>query len=286
MVPLHIRRFASFNMTCDKAVMMTVVVTVLLPEFARVSAMSSIEKLDLKEYVASSEKKQTYVNRLFNTIAHRYDFFTAAMSFGMDRGWKRKLIEMAELEGKELILDLACGTGDITFLAASRLDNGWAVGLDITQPMLNIAEKKRVELGKNHVSFHRGDMMNLPFEDSVFDRVTGGYALRNVPEIRCGLHEIYRVLKPGGRLFSLDFGHPSNGLYRRAYFNYLSITGSIVGYLLHRDPDTYRYIPETLKLYPGQRGVKKLMEEHGFVDTGFHDFGGGIMAINYGTKPR
>jgi demethylmenaquinone methyltransferase/2-methoxy-6-polyprenyl-1,4-benzoquinol methylase len=241
--------------------------------------------LDLKQHVSSREKKQTYVNRLFETIAPRYDFFTRFMSYGMDGGWKRELVRMAKLEGHETTLDLACGTGDITFALAHRTDRGFAVGLDITRGMLEIAERKRRGSNQRNVSFHQADIMQLPFPDSSFDCVTGGYALRNVPDIEGALGEIRRVLKPGGRFLSLDFAHPPNGLYRWLYFKYLAVVGSAVGYVLHRDADTYRYIPESLKVYPGQRGVKELMDRLGFVETGFREFGGGIMAVNFGRKP-
>ncbi len=247
--------------------------------------MGRSEKLDLKEHISSKEKKQRYVNRMFETIASRYDFFTVFMSYGMDRGWKRKLVEMASLKGDEVTLDLACGTGDITFEIARRLKQGRAVGLDITRSMLEIAERKRRESQTANVDFHRADIMKIPFEDESFDCVTGGYALRNVPDVEGALSEIRRVLKPGGRFLSLDFGHPSNRLYRWLYLNYLIVVGSTVGLIMHGDMDTYRYIPESLKLYPGQRGVQKMMQSVGFVDTGFREFGGGIMAINYGAKP-
>lgn len=243
------------------------------------------EKLNLKEHVAAKEKKQRYVNRLFETIAARYDFFTAFMSYGMDRGWKREMVRMLDLKGSEMTLDIACGTGDIAFMTAARLTTGRAMGLDITQAMLDIAERKRVEHHVENVSFHRGDIMRLPFADATFDCVTGGYALRNVPDVAGALAEIKRVLKPGGRLLSLDFGHPPNRVYRRAYLHYLTVVGSAVGLMMHGDADTYRYIPETLKLYPGQRGVREMMEAAGFVLAGFREFGGGIMAINFGTKP-
>jgi demethylmenaquinone methyltransferase/2-methoxy-6-polyprenyl-1,4-benzoquinol methylase len=94
------------------------------------------------------------------------------------------------------------------------------------------------------------------------------------------------VLRPGGRFLSLDFAHPGNKIYRWLYLRYLAAVGSALGFILHGDPDTYRYIPESLKLYPGQRGVRELMNEAGFVDAGILEFGGGIMAINYGTKPE
>ncbi len=115
--------------------------------------------------------------------------------------------------------------------------------------------------------------------------MTCGYGLRNVPDVEPALSEIKRVLKPGGRFYSLDFAHPQNRIYRRLYLHYLAIAGSIVGYILHGDPDAYRYIAESLKLYPGQIGVQEMMNRLGFVETGFHEFGGGITAINYGTKP-
>ena len=248
--------------------------------------MGGSEKLDLKEHITSKEKKQRYVNRLFETIASRYDFFTAFMSYGMDRGWKRTLVEMLKLEGSETTLDIACGTGDITFAIARRLDRGQVTGLDITQSMLDIAERKRQTGQILNASFHRGDIMRMPFGDETFDCVTGGYALRNVPDVAAALVEIKRVLKPGGRFFSLDFGHPQNKLYRWAYLRYLIVVGSIVGLAMHGDADTYRYIPETLKLYPGQRGVRDMMDRVGFVQTGLREFGGGIMAINFGAKPR
>ncbi|HKG23598.1 MAG TPA: ubiquinone/menaquinone biosynthesis methyltransferase [Blastocatellia bacterium] len=245
--------------------------------------MHKPEKLALKEHISSKEKKQTYVNRLFETIAPKYDFITVFLSYGMDRGWKRTLISMLELKGGESALDLACGTGDITFSLAERATR--AVGLDITQGMLDIAERKRRELNIENASFHRADIMHIPFPDGTFDCVTGGYALRNVPDVAGALAEIKRVLKPGGRFCSLDFGHPPNRAYRWLYLNYLIAVGSAVGLALHGDPDTYRYIPESLKLYPGQRGVCELMKKEGFANSGFQEFGGGIMAINYGMKP-
>ena len=248
--------------------------------------MARPEKLDLKEYISSKEKKQSYANRLFETIASRYDFFTAFMSYGMDSGWKRKLVEMLKLAGDEAALDIACGTGDIAFAIARRLNSGRVTGLDITAGMLDIAERKRRERQIANVGFHRADIMHMPFADETFDCVTGGYALRNVPDVAAALIEIKRVLKPGGRFLSLDFGHPQNKLYRWAYLRYLIVIGSAVGIAMHGDADTYRYIPETLKLYPGQRGVQELMNRAGFIETGFRQFGGGIMAINYGAKPR
>ena len=242
------------------------------------------DKMNLKEHISSKQKKQRYVNQMFETIAPRYDFFTILFSYGMDQGWKRKLIEMLSLKGNEKALDLACGTGDITFALGERLHSGEAIGLDITQAMINIAESKRRERNVRNVSFQRADIMSMPFPDASFDCVTCGYALRNVPDVESALVEINRILKAGGRFYSLDFGHPENRIYRWLYLHYLIVAGSIVGFIMHGDPDTYRYIPESLLLYPGQRAVQEMMNRLGFIETGFHEFGGGIMAISYGNK--
>ncbi|HMV47374.1 MAG TPA: ubiquinone/menaquinone biosynthesis methyltransferase [Blastocatellia bacterium] len=245
-----------------------------------------MENLNLEEHISSKQKKQNYVTQMFEIIAPRYDFFTVLFSYGMDRGWKRKLIEMLNLKGDEQVLDLACGTGDITFALGEKLPAGNATGLDITSGMIEIANHKRREKNVPNVSFQLGDIMSMPFPDASFDYVTCGYALRNVPDVEAALSEIRRVLKPGGRLLSLDFAHPNNRIYRWLYINYLIVVGSAAGILMHGDADIYRYIPESLKRYPGQHGVRDLMTRQGFAGAGFIEFGGGIMAINYGTKPR
>ena len=242
------------------------------------------KKLNLKEHISSKQEKQKYVNRMFETIAPRYDFITVFLSYGMDRGWKRKLIEMLHLKGDESALDLACGTGDLTFALGEHLHSGKAIGLDITQAMIVIAEGKRRARDVSNVFFHCGDIMSMPFPDASFDYMTCGYALRNVPDVELALVEIKRVLKPGGRFYSLDFGHPDSRIYRWLYLKYLVVVGSTLGIVLHGDPDTYRYIPESLKLYPGQRNVREMMNRLGFTETGFREFGGGIMAINYGAR--
>jgi len=244
----------------------------------------SPKKPNLREHISSKEKKQPYINSLFQTIAPRYDFITRFLSYGMDKSWKRTMAGLLRLSGNEKLLDIACGTGDITFTLAERVPNGWVAGLDITQGMLEIAEERRRSRGVENVAFVRGDIMQLPFPDANFDYVTGGYALRNVPDLRGGLREIRRVLKPGGSVYSLDFGHPPSRAYRWLYLKYLVFVGSITGIALHRDADAYRYIPESLKLYPGQRGVRQIMAEEGFREPGFREFMKGIMAINYGTR--
>src|SRR5215467_9565759 len=120
-------------------------------------------KPDLREHISSTEKKQWYVNRMFAIIAPRYDFITRFLSYGMDGSWKKKLVRMLALRGDEHVLGIACGTGDITFALGRSLPRGTAIGLDITQGMLDIADAKRGAAHIDNVSFLQGDIMKLPF---------------------------------------------------------------------------------------------------------------------------
>ena len=129
-------------------------------------------------------------------------------------------------------------------------------------------------------AFVVGDMIALPFPDRSFDVVTTGYGLRNVPDLTRAIDEIARVLVPGGLALSLDFNRPVNGLVRRAYVSYLKVVGGALGWILHRDPDTYRYIPASIERYPGAGPVARLMEAHGFTEVRALPVLAGLMAIH------
>ena len=241
---------------------------------------------DLRTAIATPEGKQRYVRRLFATIADRYDFITRFLSYGQDRRWKRRLVQLAAVEPSDRVLDLACGTGDILFEAMARRPRR-AVGLDLTLRMIQLAHA-RVPAhvpGAASPLFLVGDMLALPFPSSDVDVVTTGYGLRNVPQLPVAIREIHRVLAPGGRLLSLDFNRPTNPLLRSAYLGYLTVVGSTLGLALHRDPDTYRYIPESIRNYPGAAGVARMLEAEGFVDVQAIPVLFGLMAIHTARKP-
>ena len=222
------------------------------------------------------------MRRLFHTIAGRYDLITVLLSFGLDRRWKERLADLARVEPGMRALDLACGTGDIAFALAAR--GARVTGLDITHRMVQLA---RAKPQASRVSgFVTGDMMALPFIDAAFDVVTTGYGIRNVPRIEPAIEEIRRVLRPGGVLLSLDFDRPSNALVRGVYLGYLTIVGSALGWFLHRDPDTYRYIPASIARYPGARAVSRMLEQNGFEDSRVIRVLGGLMGINLARRLR
>jgi demethylmenaquinone methyltransferase / 2-methoxy-6-polyprenyl-1,4-benzoquinol methylase len=239
----------------------------------------------LRESLSNPDAKGRYVRRLFSTIADRYDFITVLLSYGQDRRWKRRLSSLANARPGIHALDLACGTGDITFELSTN--GASATGLDITPRMLELAAAKSAESGSDPGLTPRwvaGDMMALPFASARFDVVTTGYGIRNVPILTVALSEIHRVLKPGGLFLSLDFNRPSNGLVRAVYLSYLTVVGSALGFALHGDPDTYRYIPESIRRYPGARAVCVLAREQGFVSCEYIPVLGGLMAIHRAVR--
>ena len=242
--------------------------------------------MNLRSTIATPAGKQRYVRRMFATIADRYDLITVVLSYGRDRKWKDRLIGLAAITRDDRVLDLACGTGDILFRAAEKAR--LAVGLDVTFRMLQLAAAKRSLLrqGANGAPapLVTGDMLALPFPAAHFTVVTTGYGLRNVPDIEQAIDEIARVLAPGGRLLSLDFNRPAQPLLRAAYLIYLTIVGSALGFVLHRDPDTYRYIPESIRNYPGAEGVARLLEKRGFEQVRVVPLLGGLMVIHVARK--
>ena len=234
----------------------------------------------------SPDSKRRYVRQLFSTIADRYDLITALLSYGQDARWKRTLVALANVRPGERALDLACGTGDIALAVAAR--GARTVGLDITLRMLQLADAKQVAARGvvRPVALVGGDMTSLPFAPAAFDLVTTGYGLRNVPDLTAAIVEIARVLKPGGRLLSLDFNRPEPAPIRAVYLSYLTVVGATLGWVLHRDPDTYRYIPASIRRYPGAHGVAERLRAHGFSNVCVTPVLFGLMSLHLAERSR
>lgn len=230
----------------------------------------------LRDQIATPEGKRRYVRALFATIADRYDLITRVLSYGCDRRWKARVTSLAAPGSGARVLDVATGTGDLAWAAAAYSPH--VVGLDVTHRMVVLARRKPSP--GHRPSFMVGDMCALPFPASSFDVVTTGYGLRNVPDLTLAIDEIVRVLKPHGVAVSLDFDRPSNPLLRAAYLAYLHFVGGTLGWLLHGDPDTYRYIPASISRYPGAAAVARLMEARGFTAVRHYPVLGGLMAIH------
>jgi demethylmenaquinone methyltransferase / 2-methoxy-6-polyprenyl-1,4-benzoquinol methylase len=238
----------------------------------------------LSSAFASPEAKRRHVRRLFATIADRYDLITRVLSYGMDGRWKRRLIATAAVQPGERALDLATGTGDVAFALAA---NGAVVaGLDVTHRMLQLARAKQAGAAAPRVTWTTGDMTALPFAAGAFTLVTTSYGLRNVPDLDQAAREIVRVLAPGGRFLSLDFNRPEGRLVRAAYLTYLSTVGATLGWLLHGDPDTYRYISASIRHYPGAAGVTDRLGRAGLTRVTAIPVLAGLMTIHVAHAPN
>jgi demethylmenaquinone methyltransferase/2-methoxy-6-polyprenyl-1,4-benzoquinol methylase len=232
------------------------------------------------------------VHALFAQIARRYDVINDVQSLGLHRRWKRRLVRLAQVGPGHRALDLCCGTGDVAFaLAAAGAE---VVGLDFSAPMLAVARQRLTQRQRSQASvpsatpagvqFVEGDALQLPFPEGAFDAVTIAYGLRNLADLEGGLREMLRVAKPAGRLAILDFGLPENALWRSAYFGYLRFVLPMFGWCLAGSADAYAYILESLRHYPGQRGVAQRLERLGASRVEVHPVLGGAMALVRATR--
>ncbi len=236
----------------------------------------------IQAQIDAPTSKRRYVRSLFGRIAGRYDLTNDLMSLGRHRAWKRLALGLADIQPGDVVLDLAAGTGDFAIRAAKRGDARTVIAADLTWEML---ARGKTRANSREVQWIQCDATYLPLPDASVDRVLVGYGLRNFPDLDWCLGEVLRCLAPGGKLVSLDFGRAEPVWLDRWYLRYLDYSTSAAGWLLHRDVESYRYIPESLRQYPAQRGVTELMQRHGFVRCGHIDLVFGSMAINFGQAP-
>jgi len=245
----------------------------------------SSRRPDLDSEIASPETKKSLNLELFSQIAKEYDFITRALSFGQDAGWKRDLLKRLPAVEKPVCVDLACGTGDISMMLADKHPDGTVTGIDLTPEMVEIANRRNDGKYAN-ATFEVGDMCNLEaIPDGSVDIVTGGYAIRNAPDLEVALKEIYRILKPGGHAAFLDFSRSPNGLLSQGSFITLKIWGGFWGLVLHGKPYVYGYIANSLKSFPNRQDLGNLMQRVGFIFDTRRQYMGGMMETNHIIRP-
>jgi len=217
--------------------------------------------LKIGDHLEDAEKKKYFNEKVFSEIAPRYDFITRVLSFGHDAAWKRTLVSSLPFHESPVCVDLACGTGDLTFLLADRYPGGRIAGLDITEPMLDIARQRNTH---PNVSFVNEDMGSLAIASESVDIVTGSYALRNAPHLETVINEVGRVLKPDGVAAFLDFSKPSVSIQQKMEYWVLKVWAGSWGILLHRNHEVYSYIAESLQRFPDRPHLRNIFEESGF----------------------
>lgn len=215
------------------------------------------------------------VRRMFDAVARRYDVTNDVLSLGQDRRWRKHVIAAVAPQPGELVLDLAAGTGTSSQPFA---DAGAAVvPCDFSLGMLQVGKA-----AKPHLPFTAGDGTRLPFADGTFDAVTISFGLRNIVDPLAGLTELRRVTKPGGRLVVCEFSHPTWKPFRTVYVEYLMKALPAVARAVSSSPDAYVYLAESIRAWPDQPGLARLVEEAGWAEVGWTNLSGGIVALHHG----
>jgi demethylmenaquinone methyltransferase/2-methoxy-6-polyprenyl-1,4-benzoquinol methylase len=215
---------------------------------------------------------------MFSQIVDRYDFLNRSLSLGMDQKWRRRLLDTVNLQPGLRILDLACGTGDVSKLAGKRTQPGLVVGADPVPSMLQIAARKNPSL---EIVCCEGEA--LPFSHDTFDAITVAFGVRNFSDLEMGLQEIHRALLPCGSLAILEFGLPSSGIFRGFLKWYLKHVLPLAGILFRRG-NAYHYLTESIYYFPSPQDFMRLLGNLGFAELYREQYLGGIVQIYAGRK--
>ncbi len=233
-----------------------------------------------------TKEKTKRVADIFHSVANKYDLMNDLMSFGIHRLWKQITIFIANIKPNAKVLDLASGTGDLAALMAKKIGgNGQIILSDINSSMLNIARNRMLDKGlSNNATYILADAENLPFPKNYFDTITIAFGLRNVTQKDKALKAMYSVLKPGGKVYILEFSKPTipivNSIYDRYSFHILPKLGQWVA----NDANSYQYLAESIRMHPDQETLRTLLETAGFEDCQYNNFNTGIVALHSGCK--
>lgn len=232
--------------------------------------------------------KEEYVHDIFSDIAHRYDLLNTTLSFNQDKYWRRYAVSRCGLKPGGKGLDVCCGTGMLTIeMARAAGGAGEMVGLDFCENMLARAVEN---IGKTPfegiIKLVQGNAVDLPFPDDYFDCAIIGFALRNVPDIEKTISEMSRVVRPGGKVVSLELSKPSAPVFKQAYYLYFDRLVPILGKLGIGRDGPYSYLPNSLKAFPHQSEIKLMFDRLGLLETCYKELTGGIVTVHEGVVPQ
>ncbi|HTZ86386.1 MAG TPA: ubiquinone/menaquinone biosynthesis methyltransferase [Solirubrobacteraceae bacterium] len=223
------------------------------------------------------------VNGMFDRLAARYDLLNSLMTARLHHRWRERAADRVELVPGERVLDVGCGTGDLTLEIAGRVPGTELIGCDFSEPMLGRAREKSARRGTRSVRFEHADALRLPYADASFDAVTTGFALRNLADTDRGLAELARVVRPGGRVVVLDFTRPRRQPFSAFYSIWLDRIVPVLG-ALAKDPGAYTYLPESVRAFHDPHELAAKMTHAGFENVRCLLLAGGIVTIHSGRR--
>ena len=249
-------------------------------------ADQSQETTDFGFRTVARDEKQAMVADVFHSVAAKYDVMNDLMSFGIHRIWKRFTIDCSGVRRGQRVLDLAGGTGDLAAKFSRMVgEQGQVVLADINDSMLKMGREKLRDRGIiGNISYVQANAEALPFPDNYFDCITISFGLRNVTDKDKALRSMFRVLKPGGRLLVLEFSKPLRAPLSKAYDAYSFHVLPKIGELVVKDPESYRYLAESIRMHPDQETLKGMMGAAGFDNVTYFNLTGGIVALHRGFK--
>lgn len=235
----------------------------------------------------NKEDKAAKVADVFHSVAAKYDVMNDLMSGGIHRLWKRYTIELSGVRKGHKVLDIAGGTGDLSYKFSQLVgDEGQVILADINESMLRVGRDRLLDKGvAGNLQVSQADAQYLPFADNTFDCITIAFGLRNVTDKDLALRSMLRVLKPGGRLLVLEFSKPTNKLMEKVYDTYSFKAIPFIGKLITNDSESYRYLAESIRMHPDQETLKQMMVDAGFECCEYHNMTAGVVALHKGIKP-
>jgi demethylmenaquinone methyltransferase/2-methoxy-6-polyprenyl-1,4-benzoquinol methylase len=237
------------------------------------------------EKVYEAEKAQR-VLRHFNSVARHYDFMNSLLSLGIHHFWKRSAVKMMDLKTGDKVIDVCGGTGDLAILAARLIgSSGRVILYDINRSMINAGRHKVANsFLKERISYVQGDAEDISYADQSFNAALVGFGIRNVTHMEKGFREMYRLLKPGGKLMCLEFSKPTSVVFRRLYDFYSFYIMPLVGEIFAGNRQAYTHLPETIRLFPLPDELADILKQIGFSEVSYRRLSNGIAVIHLALK--
>jgi len=217
------------------------------------------------------------VSRMFDRVAKRYDILNDLLSLGQTKRWRKEVSKIIAPKPGERILDIAAGTG--TSSAALAKSGAEVIAVDFSRGMIETGKRLHPDL-----TFVFGDALALPFNDDEFDIATISFGLRNTHDTSKALAEALRVTRPGGRIYVVEFSHPTSSVFRTIYFKYLLRALPPIAKRFSSNPDAYIYLAESIMAWPNQRDLAALMTGAGWQEVTWRDLTAGVVAVHIGRK--
>lgn len=240
--------------------------------------------MEVLPYKEQQGGKKEQVATMFNNISKKYDFLNHFLSLGIDILWRKKAIKLLKKDQPKLILDIATGTGDFA-LEALELNPDKVIGVDISEGMLEVGKQKMIKKGvQDRIEMQLGDSEKLLFEDDKFDAVIVAFGVRNYENLKKGLTDMRRVLKPGGKTVIVEFSKPTKFPMKQLYNFYFKYILPVIGRLVSKDNAAYTYLPESVESFPDGERFEKILSEVGYKNTECIPLTFGISSIYIAQK--